>query len=73
MTGAVEYPDIKHVVRPVHLDGTLTGAEPRMRHRPGCGHFKWPAGIVLGTPEPATEEQMRALRACKSCIKSLGG
>lgn len=51
MTDVVEYPDIRHVVPPVHLDGTLTGARPRMRHNPGCGHFKWPDGTVLGTPE----------------------
>jgi len=73
VTAAVEYPEIRHVVYPVHMDGTRTGAEPRMRHRPGCGHFKWPGGIVLGTPELANEEQMRTLRACKSCIESLGG
>jgi hypothetical protein len=44
-----------------------------MRHDPGCGHFKWPGGILLGTPVLATEEQMRSLKACKSCIESLGG
>lgn len=73
MADAVEYPDIRHVVYPVHLDGTLTGSKPRMRHDPGCGHFKWPGGILLGTPVQATKEQMRSLKACKSCIKSLGG
>lgn len=70
---AVEYPDIRHVVSPVHLDGTLTGAKPRLRHHPDCGHFEWPDGVVLGTPELATDEQMRTLRACKSCISSRGG
>jgi Restriction endonuclease len=42
MTDAAVYPNIKYVVRPVHLDSTLTGAKPRMRHNPGCGHFKGP-------------------------------
>jgi len=26
------------------MDGTLTGAKPRLRHDPGCGHFKWGNG-----------------------------
>ena len=73
MSSQVEYPEIKHVVYPVHLDGTLTGAEPRLRHNPGCGHFKWPDGTLLGTPVLTTEEQMRALKACKHCIKSRSG
>ncbi len=72
MAGAVEHPDIRFVVDPVHMDGTLTGAKPRMRHRRGCGHFKWAGGKVLGTPVRATDEQMRSLRACKSCIASRG-
>jgi hypothetical protein len=70
MTSAVEHADIKFVVYPVHMDGTLTGARPRMRHDPDCGHFKWGDGTVLGTAVLATEEQMRSLRACKSCIRS---
>ena len=64
MTSAVEHPSIKFVVYPVHMDGTLTGAGPRMRHDPDCGHFKWGDGTVLGTAVLATEEQMRSLRAC---------
>lgn len=72
MPEMVEYPDIRHVVYPVHLDGTRTGAEPRLRHYPGCGHFEWGDGTVLGTPEPATEEQMQTLKACKTCIASSG-
>ena len=73
MADAVEYPDIRHVVYPMHMNGTLTGANPRKRHEPGCGHFRWPGGILLGTPVRVTDEQMLTLRACKSCIKSLGG
>jgi hypothetical protein len=69
MEGVVEHPDIKYVVYPVRLDGTLTGAKPRMRHDPGCSHFKWPDGTLLGTPVLATDEQMRILKACKSCIE----
>ena len=72
MTGAAGYPDIRYVVYPVHRDGMRTGAEPRLRHDPGCGHFDWGDGVPLGTPELATEEQMRSLRACKSCIRRHG-
>jgi hypothetical protein len=68
----VEYPNIKFVSYPVHLDGTRTGAQPRMRHFPGCGHFDWGDGTILGTPELATEEQMQILLACKSCMGSRG-
>ena len=68
MTAGLEYPDICYVVAPVHLDGTLIGGLPRMRHHPDCGHFIF-GGKVLGTPELATPEQMRTLRACKDCIK----
>jgi hypothetical protein len=66
----VEHPDIRYVVYPVHRDGTPTGALPRMRHDPDCGHFDWGDGEILGTPELATDEQMRTLRACKSCAES---
>ena len=72
MAGAVDHPDMRFVVYPTHMDGTLTGAKPRLRHDPGCGHFKWGNGIVLGTPVLATEEQMRSLKACKSCINRRG-
>jgi hypothetical protein len=68
VAGAVEHPDIRYVVYPVHLDGSRTGAKPRLRHDPGCGHFEWGDGTVLGRPELASEEQMRDLRACKTCI-----
>jgi hypothetical protein len=70
MAGTVEHPDIRYVVYPVHLDGTRTGAKPRLRHDPDCGHFEWRDGTVLGTPELATEEQMQTLRACKTCIET---
>jgi len=72
MTGIVEHPDIRYVVYPVHLDGTRTGAEPRLRHDPDCSHFEWRDGTVLGTPELATEEQMQTLRACKTCVETRG-
>jgi hypothetical protein len=68
MAGTAEHPDIRYVVYPVHLDGTRTGAKPRLRHDPDCSHFEWGDGTVLGTPELATDEQMRTLRACKTCI-----
>ena len=68
----VEFPEIRYVVPPTRMDGTPTGAAPRMRHDLDCGHFKWPDGTVLGVPELATEEQMRSLPACKSCIARRG-
>jgi hypothetical protein len=68
VAGAVEHPDIRYVVYPVHLDGTLTGAKPRLRHDADCSHFEWGDGTILGTPVLATEEQMQTLSACKSCI-----
>src|ERR1700733_3050334 len=58
MAGVVENPDIRYVVYPVHRDGTLTGAQPRLRHDPGCSHFDWGDGTLLGTPVLATDEQM---------------
>jgi hypothetical protein len=73
MVGAVEHPDIRYVVYPVHLDGTLTGAKPRLRHDPDCSHFEWGGGVVLGTPRLATEEQMQTLSACKTCIETRSG
>ena len=68
VAGTIEHPDIRYVVYPVHLDGIPTGAEPRLRHDPDCSHFEWGDGTILGTPRLATEEQMQALRACKTCI-----
>lgn len=62
------HPEIRHVVYPVHLDGTRTGQPPRMRHDPDCGHFDWGTGEMLGTPVMATPEQMRMLGACETCI-----
>ncbi len=73
MKSEIEHADITHVVNPVHMDGTLTGAAPRLRHYPDCSHFDWADGVRLGTPIPATPEQMRGLRACKTCIDSGGG
>jgi ssDNA-binding Zn-finger/Zn-ribbon topoisomerase 1 len=69
---AVEYPAIKFVSYPVHLDGTRTGAQPSMRHFPGCGHFDSGDGAILGIPELATEKQMQTLVVCKSCMGSRG-
>jgi hypothetical protein len=73
MAGTLEYPDIRYVVYPVHLDGTRTGAKPRLRHDADCSHFEWGDGTILGIPELATDEQMRTLRACKTCIATRGG
>lgn len=68
MTAELDHPEIRYVVYPVHLDGTLTGEQPRMRHDLDCGHFEFRGGVRLGTPVPATDEQMRTLKACTSCI-----
>jgi len=72
MSDTVDHPDIRFVVYPVHLDGTPTGAKPRLRHDPGCGHFEWGDGTILGTPQLATEVQMQTRRACKTCIGTRG-
>jgi len=72
MTGTIEHPDIRYVIYPVHLDGTRTGAKPRLRHDPDCSHFEWADGTMLGKPDLATDEQMRTLRACKTCISTRG-
>lgn len=68
VAGTIEHPDIRYVVYPVHLDGSLTGAKPRLRHDPDCSHFEWGDGTILGTPELATAVQMQTLRACKTCV-----
>lgn len=69
VSAEVEHPDIRYVVYPVHRDGTPTGGVPRMRHDPDCGHFDWGDGEILGTPVLATDEQMRTLRACTTCVE----
>ena len=73
MSAEVEHPDIRYVKYPVHRDGTLTGGLPRMRHDPDCGHFDWGGGEILGTPVLATDEQMRTLKACTTCIERTSG
>ena len=73
MSPEVGHPDIRYVVYPVHLDGIPTGELPRMRHDPDCGHFEWGDGEILGTPQLATDEQMRTLRACKTCVARRSG
>jgi hypothetical protein len=73
VSAEVEHPDIRYVKYPVHRDGTLTGGLPRMRHDPDCGHFDWGGGEILGTPVLATDEQMRTLKACTTCIERTSG
>jgi hypothetical protein len=72
MASTVEHPDIRYVVYPVHLDGALTGAAPRLRHDPDCAHFEWGDGDRLGAPVLATAKQLRTLKACKSCVETRG-
>lgn len=45
------YPEIRYVSHPVDMNNVKVGKPPRMRHDPGCGHFKMRGGAVLGTPE----------------------
>ena len=68
----VQHPEINLVVPPVTMEGEPTGAQPRMRHLPDCGHFVMPDGTILGTPRLATTEEMRALPPCKDCISRTG-
>lgn len=68
MSTEVEHPEIRYVMYPAHLDGTLTGQPPRKRHYPDCGHFDFRGGLRLGTPVLANEEQMRTLKPCTSCV-----
>lgn len=72
MSEEIDHPQIRYVVPPTRLDGTPTGQAPRMRHDPDCGHFVWEDGERLGEPVSATDEQMRTLPACKSCIQRRG-
>lgn len=65
---AISHPEINYVVTPVDMNGAVTGAAPRMRHDLDCGHFKFDDGTVLGTPQLASEEQMRDLPPCKDCV-----
>lgn len=69
MSAQIDYPDIRYVSDPVRFDGTLTGRPPRKRHYEDCGHFKMRGGIVLGTRVLATDEQMRTLEACRTCVR----
>lgn len=68
MPVSIAYPEIDHVLPPVGMDGTPTGAKPRKRHHPDCGHFTFPDGSTLGTPRVATAQELRALPPCKDCI-----
>jgi hypothetical protein len=70
MVDAVEHPGIRYVVYLVHLNGVPIGVQPRLRHDPDCSHFEWRDGTALGTPQLATEEQMRTPRACKTCMET---
>lgn len=54
------------------MDGTPTGDKPRMRHDPECSHFVMRNGEMLGDPVLATQQQMEALPACKSCLDRRG-
>ena len=68
MADVAEHPDIRYVVYPVHANGVLSGAQPRLRHDPDCSHFEYRDGTVLGTPQLASEEQMKTLRACRDIV-----
>lgn len=68
---AISHPEIKYVVPPVDMNGVVTGEAPRRRHDLDCGHFKFDDGTVLGTPQLATQKQMRDLPPCKDCVSRM--
>jgi hypothetical protein len=69
MITEIEHPEIRYVVPSIHrTDGTLNGKPPKMRHDPDCTHYNFRGGKRWGTPELATEEQMRTLKACTTCV-----
>jgi hypothetical protein len=39
LAGIIEHPDTRYLAYLVHVDGTLTGAKPRLRHNPDCSHL----------------------------------
>mgnify|MGYP006876022605 CR=1 FL=1 len=68
----IEHPELRVVVPPTTWDGVPKAGAPRMRHLSGdCQHFTWPHGIV-GTPQPATDDEMRALPPCSDCVARHG-
>ena len=69
MITEIEHPEIRYVVWGVRrTDGTLNGKPPSMRHDPDCTHYNFRGGKRWGTPVLATEEQMRTLKACTTCV-----
>jgi hypothetical protein len=70
MMTEIEHPEIKWVIPGVHRDdGTKNGKPPRMRHHKDCTHYNFRGGKRWGDPEEATEEQMRTLKACSTCVR----
>ena len=72
MMTEIEHPEIRYVVYSNSIrrtDGTLNGKPPSMRHDPDCTHYNFRGGKRWGTPVLATEEQMRTLKACTTCVK----
>lgn len=64
----ISHPELKYVVPPADMNGAATGQAPRKRHDLDCGHFKFDDGTVPGSPQLATEEQMRNLPPCRDCV-----
>jgi hypothetical protein len=50
-------------------DGTPNGKPPSMRHDRDCTHYNFRGGKRWGNPVEATEEQMRTLKACTTCVR----
>ena len=64
----ISHPEIRYVVPPVDMNGVATGQAPRKRHDLDCGHFKFDDGTIRGSPQLATEEQMRNMPPCRDCV-----
>ncbi len=64
----IGHPEIRYVVPPVDMNGVATGHAPRKRHDVDCGHFTFDGDTVLGSPQLATEEQMRDVPPCRDCV-----
>lgn len=75
MENDIEFPGLVWVKDPVNPDsGEPTGQPPTMRHHEDCSHWHRDGDHNLIGPAPyrASGEQMRMLRACKTCATATG-
>jgi hypothetical protein len=77
VTDDIEAPGLVWVKDPINPDtGVPTGAPPNRRHHDDCTHWhRTSDGTALLGPPPylATEEQMRSLSPCQTCLGAVGG